>query len=403
MPHIPGIFSRDSAVTSGPLTDMDSLPYPDYTDYFAQFKAHIGACDFQPLIPLETARGCWWAQIQPCTFCSLNSSSPIFRSKAPERVQDEISRLRHNYPGHSISVADTVLDYRYFKTLLPKLAAQQVHFIWETRTNFRREHFALMAQAGITQVQLGIESFSDAILRLMHKGATRIQNIQALKWCQQFGILASWNFLYGFPGEDPAEYVAMQNLTPLLFHLTAPWGWVHIRFERTSAYLNSPATYGVTRVSPSRAYQYVYHGLSPDQVAQIAYYFDAEYDDDSATYTQGVGQTVKEWQTRTDAALGVSPEPQSIRIVDTRTRGETREYHFDGLAAELYLLCDAAQSVRALMDAPSVRARAAEAEVVATLNQFVERGLMIREGKQYLSLAIVRDAALAASSTAQSQ
>jgi hypothetical protein len=78
-------------------------------------------------------------------------------------------------------------------------------------------------------------------------------------------------------------------------------------------------------------------------------------------------------------------------IVDTRRRGARGEYRFDGLAAELYLLCDAAQTVRGLMDSPSIRARASEAEVVATLDQFVERGLMIREDKQYLGLAVVRD------------
>ncbi|GEM_PF-4354634 len=78
---------------------------------------------------------------------------------------------------------------------------------------------------------------------------------------------------------------------------------------------------------------------------------------------------------------------QSIRIVDTR--GETRVYSFDGVAAEICLQCDAAQTVRALMDVPSVRERATQ--VVAMLNQCVEQGLMLREGKQCQSLAVARE------------
>jgi ribosomal peptide maturation radical SAM protein 1 len=298
------------------------------------------------------------------------------------------------------------MDHKYWKTLLPDLVAKPLGVTisyLDIRANLRRDQIALLAQAGVKSFQPGIESLSDSILHLMRKGVTRLQNSQTLKWSRQFKLQVKWNLLYGFPGEDPAEYAEMQNLISLLMHLEPPMSCGHIRFDRNSAYVNDPAEYGLTNLKPAPAYQYVYHSLAEDDRTQIAYYFEAEYADDSAHYTQGVVQAVKEWQTRTDAALDVFPASQSIRIIDTRTRGETREYHFDGLAAELYLLCDAAQSVRALMDAPSICERVTETEVTAILNKFVEQGLMIRVGKQYLSLAVVRDAALAASSTAQSQ
>ena len=101
-------------------------------------------------------------------------------------------------------------------------------------------------------------------------------------------------------------------------------------------------------------------------------------------------QAVKAWQASTGAALDLYLSPGAIRIVDTRS-GAAREFAFDGLAAELYLLCDAAQTVRALLEAPGVSARAGEEQVVALLDHFVEQGLMIRAGKQVLSLAVVRE------------
>ena len=44
------------------------------------------------------------------------------------------------------------------------------------------------------------------ILRLMRKGVTAIQNIQTLKWCFEHDVEASWNILYGFPGERASQY-----------------------------------------------------------------------------------------------------------------------------------------------------------------------------------------------------
>ncbi|MBM3133915.1 MAG: RiPP maturation radical SAM protein 1 [Chloroflexi bacterium] len=397
---IPGMLSRASVLPnepggpSLPVSDLDALPYPDFTDYFAQAKGVKTLPEAQMRLPVETSRGCWWGQVQHCTFCNANLSKRRFRSKSPSRVLNEFTHLREKYPGVSqFRVADSILDYRYFQSLLPELAARPLGltFIWEVKANLKREQVALLARAGVRTIQPGIESLSDPILRLMRKGTSRMQNVQTLKWAKEFGVQVLWHFLYGFPGEAPGEYAAMQDLVPLLLHLDAPLTYAHIRFDRFGAYYQAPEAYGITQLTPARAYQFVYHPLGEENLRQIAYFFDAEYPDYSANYTRGVVQAVKEWQGRGDVALDVFLSLPSIHIVDTRTRGETRAYHFDGLAAELYLLCDAAQTVRALMDTPSIRERATEAEVVALLNQFVEQGLMIREGKRYLSLAVVRD------------
>ncbi len=371
--------------------DLDALPYPDHSDYFAQLRMFNPAPEFSVAATMETARGCWWGWIHPCTFCGLNRLSSTYRHKSPARALEEILYLRDLY-GAPIDFADAILDHRYFHTLLPALAANPVgvDLFWEVKANLKREQVALLARAGVKRIQPGIESFSDALLKLMNKGTTCLQNIQTLKWCKQFDIETAWNFIYGFPGEDPAEYLAMQNLLPLLLHLDAPQSYGHILFDRRSAYLHDPARFGITGLTPSLAHQCVYHALSEDELASIAYHFDAEYEDISATYGERIEGIVKEWQMRTNAALDVFPGPQSIRIVDTRARGERKEYHFDGLAAEIYLQCDAARTRRALADTPSVRGQAAAVEISAVLGRFVDLGLMVHRGERYLSLAVIR-------------
>ncbi|MBM3133918.1 MAG: RiPP maturation radical SAM protein 1 [Chloroflexi bacterium] len=398
-PTIPGMLSRQDAVDAPasplrPAPNLDALPCADFTDYFAQLKRINPPPDIEVLIPLETARGCWWAQTHQCVFCGLNGAELRFRSKSPQRVLNELICLRENYGDkHRVHITDNILDYRYFRTLLPELAAQPLglSFSLELKANLKREQIALLAKAGITSMQPGIESLSDSILKLMRKGTTRLQNIQTLKWSKQYGISTIWNILYGFPSEDPAEYAAMERLVPLLLHLDAPHRCGHIRFVRFSPYYRDPAANGITSLAPARTYGHIYHPLGEDDLRQLADIFEAEYADDSATYTQGLRQAVQEWQTRGDAVLDVFPSPHAIRIVDTRRLGEKKEYQFAGVAADVYLLCDAARSVRELMAAPAIRGLATESEVIAALDRFVEDGLMIRQGRQYLSLAVARD------------
>ncbi len=392
-PSVPGIFSRSNIFGYSDdnlpqISNLDVLPYPEYADYFSQLKILSTPPGFQPWTPIETSRGCWWGQVSRCTFCGFNRAGLDFRSKSPDRVINELVYLKEKY-GCQIRFEDNIFDYHYFHTLLPALVARDLNLslFGEVKANLKREQIALLAQAGFERIHAGIESLNDGGLKLIRKGTTQIQNIQTLKWGKQYGVTVGWNFLYGFPCEDPAEYAATLSLIPLLLHLDAPAFWQHIRFERFSAYHEEPLAYGITSLAPARAYQCIYHSLSENDLNQIAYIFDAEYPDPSAAYERELAAAVCEWQSRTDAVLDVFPSAQSIHIVGTRTRGEKQEYQFYGLAAEIYLQCDTAQNVRTLVE----HNQATEAEVMPILHQFVELGLMLRSDKQYLSLAVVRD------------
>ena len=49
------------------------------------------------------------------------------------------------------------------------------------RIRLRKSQLQTMVAGGVTRIQPGIESLSTSILRLMRKGASRLQNIQLLK------------------------------------------------------------------------------------------------------------------------------------------------------------------------------------------------------------------------------
>lgn len=235
---IPGVYTRNtldvigrgSGIPNAPsVQNLDHLPYPNYDDFFGQ-KHELGL-DVPVYVLYETSRGCWWGAKHHCTFCGLNGLTMQFRSKSPDRALQELEYLTECYPGHPIAAVDNILDMTYFKTFLPALIALNLNLelFYEVKANLKKEQLRLLRQANVSMIQPGIESFSTPVLHLMRKGIRALQNIQLLKWCEEFGIVPLWNLLWGFPGEPPEEYIRMAHLLPLLTHLTPPGGAGQVR------------------------------------------------------------------------------------------------------------------------------------------------------------------------------
>ncbi|HWQ65753.1 MAG TPA: hypothetical protein VN372_02665 [Methanospirillum sp.] len=73
----------------------------------------------------------------------------------------------------------------------------------------------------------------------------------------------------------------------------------------------------------------------------------------SKIYSNNLTDAVLEWQSYQDAELSVFKSEHSIHLVDTRIRGEIREYTYSHLSADIYLECDSARTIESL--APNFR------------------------------------------------
>ncbi|NMC18866.1 MAG: radical SAM protein, partial [Thermogutta sp.] len=185
------------------VEDLDSLPIPDFDDYFSRRHASRLRSAVAPQLFFEMSRGCWWGQKHHCAFCGLNGNSLRYRSKSPDRVLKELQYLWDRYRVARASAADNILDHRYFESLLPRLAEAElpIRFACELKTNLTRRRVGLLLAAGLRAPQLGIETFVDRVLKKIDKGASAVQNLQTLKWFSEARVNADWNILYGLPGE----------------------------------------------------------------------------------------------------------------------------------------------------------------------------------------------------------
>ncbi|MCP5053929.1 MAG: RiPP maturation radical SAM protein 1, partial [bacterium] len=210
--------------STGQSPDMDSLSYPDFNDYFNALKKN--APSYLPHVPiaLELSRGCWWGKKSQCVFCGLNCTTLRYRRKSPGRAEDEIKTLTARYKVDKVILTDSILDMSFFKTLLPALAewGGLEELFLEVRAGLKRDQVRLLQSAGVKLFQPGIESLDTEILTYMNKGNTLLQNVQLLKWAREYGVLPTWNLLYGFPGENAEAYHRMTRLIPSIVHLCPP-------------------------------------------------------------------------------------------------------------------------------------------------------------------------------------
>jgi ribosomal peptide maturation radical SAM protein 1 len=381
------------------VSDMDALPEPEFDSYFRaiahtpwQGKANLVA---------ESSRGCWWGAKSHCTFCGLNGGTMSYRSKAPARFAQELRSLKQRYGKATFMLADNIMDMKYVRRLFPELAAAAdgVELFYETKANLRKEQLVAMAAGGVSRIQPGIESLSSAILKLMDKGTTALQNVQLLKWSEELHVGLAWNLLIGFPREPPAEYAVMAGLIDKIVHLPAPTGTGAIRLDRFSPYWRSPERHGVKNLRQFWAYDLVYGPAPPERRKQLAYFFDYDHADGRipSTYANAAAEAVARWTEayyKRRATLELVTENGCYEVLDSRSAGESVRSRLDPVEAALLLTLDGIVHRDAILghlrDALPDGQPVTEFELAPMLENFLQKSFVVREGDLYLSVVLNR-------------
>lgn len=403
LPRLPGVYIRDKRklqmaderpVNTSTIENLDALPLPDYDEYFEQFEQQSLTAAQKPALLFETSRGCWWGAKHHCTFCGLNGETMAYRSKSAARAFSEFLYLMDTYPGCSINLVDNILDMKYFADFIPMLAERNhgLNLFYEVKANLSKEQVRLLAQAGINEIQPGIESFSDNVLRIMRKGVTALQNIQLMKWCKELGVKVYYNLIWGFPGEQRDDYLEMRRIIPLISHLQPPVGEGPIRLDRFSPNYEQAVELGFGKLSPHPAYQFVYPFASTS-LEQIAYFFANQNGNTTnlTKYASAVARDVKTWRNvYPKSELFWMDKGKQLLIWDFRPVARERLVVLNGYERVAYMACDRIKTAKQVVDIThdvSGMEHVSAGEVRAALTSFVDLGLMINQGDTYLSLA----------------
>ncbi len=355
--NISGIISQKNKgakffpLLSNTIMDMDALPIPDYSDFFAHRQVLPEVSRLS--LPVESSRGCWWGEISHCTFCGLNGNTMKFRAKSPKRFLAELKELVGRYQIFNLTAVDNIIDMRYFRSFLPELADShlEITLFYETKANLRKDEVRLLRESGIKKIQPGIESLSSPVLSLMGKGLKAYQNIQLLKWCAEYLVQPFWNFLAGFPKEDGGEYVKQAQIISSLTHLPPPTGLCFVRLDRFSPLFIQGKEAGLSNIKASKAYRYIYPFAHSD-LNQLAYYFDFEYLDgrDPEAYTSELSEAIDHWLSGKDRGKLVSLDSQGELVIKDARQDAVREFYtLSGWQRAVYLSCDTGSTPENIM------------------------------------------------------
>jgi ribosomal peptide maturation radical SAM protein 1 len=399
----PGLLTRHTGPANGfgQVANLDDLPVPDFSDYFERLDALIPEKRFLPRVPLEMSRGCWWKKTpvnrtsSGCAFCNLNIQWKGYRVKSAEKITDEIRSLVETHQVLSLSFMDNLLPPTNLKDLFQRISelGKDFRLFGEIRAAATRKDLLAMADAGMTEVQVGIEALSTRLLKKLNKGSTTIQNLEIMKVCEASDLprLTS-NLIIRFPGSDEDDVrETLSNLEyarPFRPLRVTPF-WLGYR----SPVWSDPDGYGIGKI---RNHPF-YANLFPKEMLRTLTLMIQGYQGgvkEQERLWRPVAQAVQAWERKYKAFHREHPDGPILSyqdggdflIIRERRHGQDDMTHrLRGTSREIYLFCEENRGIREILHRyPGF----GEEKVVSFLTMMVKKKLMFREGKRYLSLAV---------------
>jgi ribosomal peptide maturation radical SAM protein 1 len=406
MPAIPGIVTAETAKIKQmrnsfqQLKNLQDLPAPDFDAYFERLKFSDPQHMFFPTLPVETSRGCWWQRTSSagkssgCAFCNLNLQWKGYRTKTPAQVAGEIDYLTAKYQTLSVSIVDNVLPKSASKEIFKQLAGlnKDLKMFSEIRATTTRPELSLMAQAGIQEVQIGIEALATSLLAKLHKGTTAIQNLEIMRDCESLGITNYSNLILHFPGSD--EQDVTETLRSLDFAapyrpLKAVGFWLGLG----SPVWQQPELYGIKAVfnHPNWGCLFPRNVRSAIKLMIQGYRGDLGY---QRKIWRPVAEKIDAWQKNYNDLNRSFPGSPALELRDGRDfliirqriiHAETINHRLVATSRLIYLYCRHHRSIKRIRERfPAF----AEDKILAFLKMMVNKKLMYEEKGRYLSLAI---------------
>ena len=403
VPSVPGLLTRQfgSADRFSQVARLDDLPAPDYGDYFESLRALPEAKRFLPKLPMEMSRGCWWnkaplpGQAGGCAFCNLNLQWEGYRSKSHRKIVQEISSLTDRYELLSVSFTDNLLPPRNLRSLFESVArlGKDFRFFAEIRATTSLEELLAMGEAGVTDVQVGIEALSTGLLRKLNKGATAIQNLEIMKNAEARNVpdLTS-NLITHFPGSDENDVEETLRALPFAFPLR-PLKATPFWLGYGSPVWHHPEAFGIRNVRNHPFYLYLF----PRETLSALYLNVQAYEGGIKRQQRlwaKVTKVLKSWRstydalhsaTKRDPILSYQDGGTFLIIRERRLREDDRTHRLRGSSREIYLFCEENRSLSEIVERFS---GFGQEKILPFLKMMVDKKLMFREGERFLSLAV---------------
>ena len=155
------------------------------------------------------AHGCYWHR---CAFCdtSLDYIGNYHAPKASS-VVDHMERIMGQTRRTGFHFVDEALPPKLLQEVAEEILRRGLAVSFWGNIRFEKAYTAelcdLLAEAGMVAVSGGLEVASDRLLKLIDKGVTIHQTVEACRHLRDAGIMVHTYLMYGFPTETLQESV----------------------------------------------------------------------------------------------------------------------------------------------------------------------------------------------------
>jgi anaerobic magnesium-protoporphyrin IX monomethyl ester cyclase len=201
-------------------TDLETIPIPAYhlmpqIDRYIEGSSSIRGTKTRS-INIMTSRGCPGG----CIYCS---SKAIFglkvRRRTVESVIDEIKLVIENYGVNHISFTDDTfpLDEEWVIRFCKEVEPLNIKWSCQARADSLTEDgVRWMKKTGCVQIDVGVESGSIRILKILKKGEGPEDFIRVYALLKKYGIRRLATFVIGTPGETEEDIIETKKLLKVI-------------------------------------------------------------------------------------------------------------------------------------------------------------------------------------------
>jgi len=197
------------------IQDLDSLPLPARhlfdMDYYTQ-RWNWPRGHWLKTANLMSSRGCPYS----CTYCASKVMFGIgFRANSVKKTMEEVDKLVEKYGFECMSFSDDTfaIDKKRAIEIAREMKRRHPNLLFrvQLRANTCDEDLiAEFKKANCIQADIGVESGSEKVLKIIDKKVTVEQIKKAFATVKKYGIGSSATFIIGIPGET-AEDIEMSR------------------------------------------------------------------------------------------------------------------------------------------------------------------------------------------------
>lgn len=165
------------------------------------------------------AHGCYWAK---CAFCDTSLDYiKRFQSPSAQIVVDRMTHIIEQTHCNGFHFVDEALPPKLLKEVCEEIIQRKLTVTFWGNIRFEKaydeELCDLMSKAGCIAVSGGLEVASDRLLKLINKGVTIEQTVNACRHFRDAGIMVHTYLMYGFPTETLQETVNALEIVRRMF------------------------------------------------------------------------------------------------------------------------------------------------------------------------------------------